>query len=184
MKRLPLLLLMISYLLVTAALSQSVKIKPASIRKKENFKTIVSLTNDEKYKGKLSSVTDTSLIIILNKTSRKKLATTYDFMELSYDQIEWVKLKHVSPWITFWSTFAGFFGSAVLMGTWAVGGTIHEDIPTARTIAFSVIGVSTASAITISQVARKKYKFPVNGDADKFSFHFESMKKMAINQDQ
>jgi hypothetical protein len=180
MKRLLFLVVTIILLLSLAVSAQSVYIKPSSIKKRDKFKTTLTLMKEEKVKGKLSGLTDSSLFMVVRQRSEIEDQTwIFENTEYHFADIYTIVIKHSSVGPEVAGGILGF-GGGFLLGTLFSAAT--KDLNNTPAIVGMAIG--PVVGVFISHGAKKKYTFSIDSNYDNFKFHHESMKKMAIDQDE
>jgi hypothetical protein len=161
--------------LFTTVVGQN-KIKESSIKKKHRFKTTIILINEQTQRGQIVGVSDSTLTIAYKVTYVKGLAV-YNFREFNYAEINEIKIRHSIPGKTVLSTIIGMSAGFVSGYSLASSASNEAAIP----LFITSLTIGTFAGAGIPFLARKKYKFPINGNLDSFKQNVPNIKLLLIN---
>ena len=186
----PILFILISSVILSSSVfSQTVEIKPESVKKKKRFRAKVELTNGSIFNGKLAGITDSSIMLSVTLPIKDYSGDLNDTVEISCELIEKIRLKHRS---TLGMVFGGIIGAVA--GLFPAAGVALALDPIdfsgtdsgnsgASIAAFSaVIVVFTGIGVGVGGAAGKKYVFDIGGACGQYEFHLQELKSMAIDQ--
>ena len=186
----PILFILISSVILSSSVfSQTVEIKPESVKKKKRFRAKVELTNGSIFNGKLAGITDSSIMLYVTLPIKDYSGNLNDTVEISCELIEKIRLKHRS---TLGMVFGGIIGAVA--GLFPAAGVALALDPidlsgsdsgssTGASAAFSAVIIAfTGAGVGIGCVAGKKYIFGVDGSCERFQQHLPGLQKMSLAQ--